>query len=145
MAVWQSQLEKPTVSKRTFLLVERIEKLVKKDLLITAIRKYFEESPNGEAVAVACFEAVGEKTLRRAAKLLAALYGIDENKGMDLAKQYLGLWIPAILCEVFGEGAVYTYRRRKDGACSARYLSRAERDGIPWVSCYTPHKILRPR
>lgn len=136
MPVFVAQRSKPSRTTRTLGRVAYLENAFDRAAVEREIRRYFaEERANGNAapedVTLAVLAFLGKEPL------LAAGAG----RSMDRVKQDVGLWVPIILSEMFGEDNVYTARTAPKGPAAPRRRPRARWEQLDWVSNFTPHRV----
>ena len=95
------------------------------------ITAYFRQEPVRTQVTLAVLRGLGEARLTRLAR--------ESGRSFDETKQCVGLRVPILLVEMFGEGRVATYRDPATRKASTRSRS-ANWPDLAWVSRYTPHQ-----
>lgn len=136
MSVFESQRSKPSRTNRSLGRIAYLEKAFDRPAVEDAIRRYFADQ-----------KAKGNETPEEVTLAVLAFLGKDQllkagaGRTLDRVKQDVGLWVPIILGEMFGEDNVYTARKESGGAAAPRRKPTAGWDALDWVSNFTPHRV----
>jgi hypothetical protein len=96
---------------------------------------WLRSNPGGTQVTLAVLDGLGQARLQA----LAA----ESGRTLDTVKKDLGLFVVLVLIDAYGAAHVATLRHAKTGKNSTRTRTAQWQD-LPWVSRYTPHRVVLP-
>ena len=136
MPVFEAQRSKPSRTPRTLGRIAYLEKAFDRGAVVKEIRRYFADQQalgnnTPEEVTLAVLSFLGKDSLLKA----------GSGRSIERVKQDVGLWVPIILGEIFGEEKVYTARKESGGAAAPRRKPRARWAELDWVGNFTPHRV----
>lgn len=136
MPLFEAQRSKSSRTTRTLGRIAYLEKAFDRAAVEKEIRRYFTRQRAGgndapEEVTLAVLSFLGKEPLLKA----------GGGRSMDRVKQDVGLWVPIILSEMFGEDRVYTARKESGGPSAPRRKPRGGWSELDWVSNFTPHRV----
>jgi len=98
------------------------------------IAEYLEKHPNGEQITLHVLDTLGEAWARHLAT--------DRQWTLEEIKQAIGLYVPIVLCDMFGPDKVETLRQEDSKANSTRKVTKDFPKLTGWVTAYTPHRVV---
>jgi hypothetical protein len=129
---WVNQNRVPSRTSRSLERTRYLRFLEK--ILLPVIQSYFSSEGNEKTyVTLVCLEAIGEEEVRRIAAL--------NRRSFKTVKQDIGLFIPILLCEIYGADRIQTYRDSGSSRPGSRTRTK-DWSTLTWVNRYTPHKLI---